>query len=399
MLKVTIGISLAAVLLLSSCEVFEPSLPDGNTTLEGEVEGLTLGESQRFLRGDEIFGEVFTKQKGLGPLFNEFSCASCHAGDGKGSLATLFTRFGQNTPGEAHQNFTDGPQLQDKALPGYSPEVLPADPKGTARFLAPAVSGLGFLEAITDQDIIALQDSADLDGDGISGRIQWRPLPSYINPPANAVTITMAGKLRYIHRFGRKAGAFNLLHQTANAFNQDMGIRSSFEGFDTYEHMTLEPEIADQDVLDVAFYLQTLKAPERRNQSDPIVIRGEEVFNSIGCNSCHTPHFKTGVHPISALSSKDIYPYTDLLLHDIGTGESYTEGSAKPEEYKTPALWGLGLSADAQGGEVRLMHDGRASSIEEAILMHDREARHVKNFYKQMPQADKEAILAFLESL
>jgi CxxC motif-containing protein (DUF1111 family) len=199
----------------------------------------------------------------------------------------------------------------------------------------------------------------------------------------------------------KKRGAYNLLHQTVNAYNQDMGITSSYEPVDVYSHHEVDPEVSNQTVLDVVFYLQTLKAPVQRNQQDAAVKYGKEVFINIGCEGCHKQTLKTGSSPIPALSNQEFHPYTDLLLHDMGSGldDGYTEGSAKTYEWRTPALWGLGLSPNSQGGKYFLLHDGRATSIEAAITQHGGEAITSKQKFENLSPSDREALLKFLKSL
>ena len=149
------------------------------------------------------------------------------------------------------------------------------------------------------------------------------------------------------------------------------------------------------------FYLRTLKAPLPRKLDDPRVLNGKALFSTIQCNSCHTPEWTTPESDIAALSHKTFYPYTDLLLHDMGPqlDDGVTEGSAETYEWKTPALWGLGLSPNSQGGAYFLMHDGRARSIEEAILMHGGEAAESRTKYETLNLDEQKALLRFLESL
>ena len=180
-----------------------------------------------------------------------------------------------------------------------------------------------------------------------------------------------------------------------------MGVTSLFEPIDPYSGLEVDPEVSTQTVHDVVFYLKTLKAPIQRNQDDPDVLAGKQIFSDIQCASCHTPTLTTGFSPISALSNKEFHPYTDLLLHDMGPGldDGYTEGYALTSEWRTPALWGIGLSKDAQGGSYFLLHDGRAMSIEEAILLHGGEAQQSRDNYNQLSEAEKELLIKFLESL
>jgi CxxC motif-containing protein (DUF1111 family) len=202
-------------------------------------------------------------------------------------------------------------------------------------------------------------------------------------------------------RFGKKGAAYDLLQQTANAYNQDMGINTVYEPKDTYTGHEVEPEVSSTVVQDVVFYLKALKAPIQRNQQNADVIAGSQLFRSVGCDKCHRSELKTAESNITALSVKTFSPYTDLLLHDMGPGldDGYTEGSARTYEWKTPALWGLGLSKNSQGGSYYLLHDGRAHSIEEAILLHGGESNSSREKYKALPDADKKKLIQFLESL
>lgn len=289
-----------------------------------------------------------------------------------------------------------GPQLQNRAIPGYEPETIPAGATWS-KFVPPAVTGLGYLQYVTDADIIAMSDPDDLDNDGISGRPNWKELDDYVIPSSNA--IERNGK--YIHRFGKKASVYDLLNQTVIAYNQDMGITSIFDPIDTYTGLAIDPEVSKATIRNQVAYLETLKAPIQRNQDDEQVNKGKEIFKNINCAACHKPELKTGYAPIEALSYKTFHPYTDLLLHDMGPelDDGYTEGSAKTSEWRTAPLWGLGLSPDSQGKVYYLMHDGRARSIEAAILMHGGEAEKSKNQFRELTESEKDDLLKFLESL
>lgn len=391
------GLLILCLSILSACSHFEPDAPAEEDLLDGTVEGLSNEERAQFLSGDIAFNdEIFTKEKGLGPTFVATSCGSCHAGDGKGTPFTTLTRFGQSD--ENGNMFLDmgGPQLQNRAIPGYKPETIPVGAT-SSRFTPPANTGLGFLELVTDEDILSMADPDDKDGDGISGIPNWNTIPDYVQIPANA--ISQNGK--YICRFGKKASTFNLLHQTVSAYNQDIGIVSSFNPKDVYSGHDIDPEISDKTVRDVVFYLQTLKAPIQRNPDDNRVKNGKNIFIQAQCAACHKPELKTGYSPTAPLSFKTIYPYTDLLLHDMGSGldDGYTEGSAKTYEWRTPPLWGLGLSPATQGGKYFLMHDGRAKSIMEAIQMHGGEAAQSRDNVMKLSQSEKDDLILFLESL
>jgi CxxC motif-containing protein (DUF1111 family) len=393
-----IGGTILVVLAGLSCEKFLPQAPADDELLDGPVAGLSGEEHAAFLRGDIAFNDdVFTTQNGLGPLFVATSCGSCHAGDGKGHPFTTLTRFGQNDTlnGNLFLN-RGGPQLQSRAIPAHIPEQIPAGAT-FSKFTPPANTGLGFIDAVPDAAILALADPSDANGDGISGRPNWiHPRPySALRPNS----ISQNGK--YIGRFGKKAATYDLLQQTATAYNQDIGITSSYETDDTYTGQPIDPEVSNQTVLDVIFYLKTLKAPIQRNQTDADIISGKQVFTSIGCAKCHVPQLTTGSSSIATLSNKTFFPYSDLLLHDMGAGlnDGYTEGTALPQEWRTPPLWGLGLSKNSQGGQYFLLHDGRAKSIEDAIILHGGEAQTIKNNFLQLTAGEKEKLIKFLESL
>lgn len=393
--KITATIVFCFVLLVA-CSKLEPLAPADDELLDGPLEGLTNAQSAQFLAGDNAFFEEFTSEKGLGTIFVAASCGSCHAGDGKGTPFTTLTRFGQIDETGNQFLHLGGPQLQNRALPGYTPETIPSVAT-FSKFTPPANTGLGFLELVSDADILAMADPNDADGDGISGLPNWIELEPFLTPAFNA--ISQNGK--YIHRFGKKASAYNLLNQTVNAYNQDMGVTSSFNPTDVYSGLDIDPEVSDKTVRNVVAYLQTLKAPIQRTQNYAEVMQGKAIFTQIKCASCHIPQLQTGFSPVSALSNKTFFPYTDLLLHDMGSGldDGYTEGSAKTYEWRTPPLWGLGLSPASQGGQYFLLHDGRAKSIEEAIQMHGGEAQDIKTQYQDLSQTDKNALIKFLKSL
>lgn len=388
---------LIAIVFIQACSKFEPKANADDELLDGPMEGLNYEQNRQFLAGDIAFNDdKFTAQTGLGSVFVATSCGSCHAGDGKGHPSTTLTRFGQiDSTGNQFMHL-GGPQLQNRALPGFTAEQIPAGAT-FSKFTPPANTGLGFLELVSDADILAMSDPNDADADGISGVPNWIGLPPFLSPAPNA--ISQNG--RYIHRFGKKAAAYNLLHQTVNAYNQDMGITSTFQPNDVYSGLNIDPEVTDLTVRNLVFYLQTLKAPIQRNQQDAEVILGKNLFIQASCGSCHKETLKTGASTIAPLSNKIFHPYTDLLLHDMGPvlNDGYTEGNAKTAEWRTPPLWGLGLSPNSQGGQYFLMHDGRAKSIEEAIQLHGGEATGSKNKFNQMTTADRNAILKFLKSL
>lgn len=394
--RITFFIGLIILTMQVACSKFEPVAPLEEDILDGPIEGLTYEQNAQFLKGDANVNEIFTAQTGLGSIFVASNCISCHAGDGKGTPFTTLTRFGQIDSTGNQFLHLGGPQLQNRAIQGFQPEQLPQGAT-FSKFTPPAFTGLGYLQFVTDQTIMNMSDPSDANGDGISGVPNWINIPSTIAPNPNSIT----NNGKYIGRFGKKASAYDLLHQTVNAYNQDMGITSIFDPIDAYSGLEIDPEVSTQKVNEVVAYLKTLKAPIQRQKNDGEVAYGKNLFTQIKCTSCHIPQLQTGLSNIDALSNKTFFPYTDLLLHDVGAGldDGYTEGNAKSYEWRTPPLWGLGLSLGSQGGQYFLMHDGRARSIEQAIEMHGGEATQSKNNYSQLSAADKAALIEFLKSL
>ena len=379
-----------------SCEQSFVSQPSQDQFLDGTITGLSSAELSQFLKGDAAVNEVFTREMGLGSTFVGTSCINCHAGDGKGHPFTSLVRFGQvDETGNQFLN-QGGPQLQNRALPGFVPEQIPIGAT-FSKLMPPAFTGLGFLQYVTDDTILAMADPNDMNNDGISGTVNWINIPHYAIPHPNA--ISQSGK--YIGRFGKKASTFSLFQQTITAYNQDMGITSAYNPIDHYTSLEIDPEVSTNKINDITFYLKTLKAPIQRNQSDAVVLQGKNLFEQINCASCHKPTLTTGFSEIQPLSYQNFSPYTDLLLHDMGSAldDGYTEGTAKTYEWRTPPLWGIGLSANSQGGNLFLMHDGRARTIEEAINLHGGEAANSKNAFDDLTSLQKIALLQFIKSL
>jgi CxxC motif-containing protein (DUF1111 family) len=217
-LKVIIILA-GTVVSIIACQKLLPKAPADDSLLDGPVTGLSPEESIIFLRGDVAFNnEVFNRETGLGSLFVATSCGSCHAGDGKGHPFTTLTRFGQPDTLSGNQFLhMGGPQLQHRSVPGFVPELIPAGAT-FSKFTPPANTGLGFIDAIPDAAILALADPNDANGDGISGRPNWIHAPLYVSLRPNSISVN--GK--YIGRFGKKAATYDLLQQTATAYNQDI---------------------------------------------------------------------------------------------------------------------------------------------------------------------------------
>jgi CxxC motif-containing protein (DUF1111 family) len=403
---------------LGACDLLTPAAPAEEGVLDGTIGGMTASQIRQHLAGDAEFGRVFSVLDGLGPIFVAASCEQCHAGDGKGHPVFSLRRFGR--PGaSAFDPMTayGGAQLQHRAIPGYPAEEIPAEATGVSTFTPPAVTGLGFLDAVPDQTLIDLADPTDANGDGISGRLQLHEPTELIErvvelerlgSPDPTARGTLVGG-RYIGRFGKKALTVNLLHQTVGAYHEDMGVTSDLLPEDLFNPSAgsrasddvPDPEVSSAAVANVVFYLKTLRVPSRRDADDSEVLAGEALFEQIGCTGCHVPTLQTGASEIEVLDRVAFHPYTDLLLHDMGPelDDGYTEGRALTSEWRTPPLWGLGLAADFQGGQAFLMHDGRARSIEEAIELHGGEGEGSRALFRSLTDADRTRLLAFLESL
>lgn len=392
------------------------------------------------LEGDMAFEQTFVTapapvNSGLGPVFNNTSCINCHVRDGRGepvvggSIGSLLFRL--SVPGHSEHGGPNpvpkfGGQLQVRAVVGHAPEgnilisfeeiegtypdgegyvlqkpsyspvdvyePLPALTMWSPRFARP-VFGLGLLEAVGEAEILALADEFDMDGDSISGR------PNYV---WDVVREQLA-----IGRFGWKANQPSLLQQVATAYQQDMGItsyvhpREASYGQSNSDTLSDDPEL-DSLILDaVTFYNQTLGVPAPRDLESATVRLGQDLFKQVGCAGCHTPSLKTDhFQGIAEISNQVIFPYTDLLLHDMG--EALSDGRpdflATGSEWRTPPLWGIGLS-EVVNGHTFFLHDGRARNVEEAILWHGGEASRSLRLFKSLPPTQRMALIAFINSL
>ena len=409
--------ALLVVAALAGCNAVLPDAPSADTVLEGPVENLTGQQLAAFMAGDREFSRRFGPIDGLGPIFVATACESCHVGDGKGHPLFNLRRFGRMGAGGVFDpmRYEGGPQIQNRAILHYISEVVPQGVTGSSIFTAPSVTGLGFLEAVEDAALLALADPDDADGDGISGRVQLIDPSEFI---AELVRLELLFEEdpgrhtpiggRFIGRFGKKASAINLLHQTVTAYREDMGLTSdlilddpvnpqvgNFAGDDVPD-----PEIPSNTVSNVVFYLKTLRPPPQRGADASDVRAGELVFAQARCSACHVPVLTTGPSRIAALDRVVFHPYTDLLLHDMGPelDDGYTEGHALTSEWRTAPLWGVGLAERAQGGSAFYLHDGRARTLREAIELHGGEAAASRAAFRQLSPADQELLLAFLRS-
>ena len=387
--------------VLGACDHLATEAPPDGDVFDGPVEGLTTAELAAFARGDAEFERRFAPSTGLGPIFNNASCASCHSGDGRGFLDNALQRIGSES--DDFLRGVGGPQIQDKAIPGAEPERVPPGATVSVR-LPPPVFGVGLIEAIPEASILALADPDDRDGDGISGRPNWVTSAGWVphSEPGGGSGLKLG-------RLGRKAQTSSLFQQVVEAYFQDIGITSEFlpaENRNPLSSVPVEavdrvadPEVSVSTVQAVTHYIRALAPPapgfetEERQQ-------GSAIFTQIGCSRCHTPTHQTGLSVIPALSGKPVDLYSDLLLHDMGDqlADNRPDGVATGREWRTAPLWGLRLMRQFLNGQTLLLHDGRARSVEEAILLHGGEASAIRDAFAALTPAQKRALLDFVES-
>ena len=417
----------------------------GSNAFELSARNLANEERRIFEVGDSFFTQNWVTapasteaRDGLGPTFNAQSCSSCHDRDGRAKPPDddedpergLLLRLSIAGPDGPIDDPVYGGQLQDRAVIGVSPEgrigiryevisgVYPDGTPFTLRkptyvILAPAfgphdpaimispriasaVIGMGLLEAIPAERILERADPDDADGDGISGR------PNMVRDIRRGEDV--------LGRFGWKANQPTVEQQAAGAFHGDIGITSTLfpeENCPAAQDTCAAapnggaPEIPDERLGQVAFYVQTLAVPAMRNVDDAGVRRGAELFVQTGCTACHTPRHVTGNdHPVAPLRNQTIFPFTDLLLHDMGEGlaDGRPDGLATGREWRTPPLWGIGL-VKVVNGHTMFLHDGRARSLEEAILWHGGEGQASRDRFMALTSDEREALLEFLRSL
>lgn len=420
------------------------SLPQANLSMTKRLD-FSVGNS--FFRNPWVIAPSSTDARdGLGALFNTNSCQGCHIKDGRGhppqlgeTSISLFLRLAVPADPEKDADMLQqhgfmphpvyGSQLQTAAIPGFKPEAelvidwipreevladgtrvtlrepayrienpqygpLSADVLISPR-VAPPMIGLGLLQNIPEEQILAAADPHDSDNDGISGT-------------ANRVW-DKAAKTTTLGRFGLKASEPTVMQQSMGAFAGDMGLTSTLspvtdctpsQGCEVAPHGG-EPEVSDEVAGFIDFYASSLAVPARRNMDDPQVQAGARLFNQSQCAACHTPRHITGEAPGRPdLSHQTIWPYTDLLLHDMGPGlaDGRDEFLADGNEWRTPPLWGIGLTQQINP-RAGFLHDGRAETLEQAILWHGGEAQASADLYRAMPAQERTALIRFLESL
>ncbi|HET9952446.1 MAG TPA: di-heme oxidoredictase family protein [Candidatus Eisenbacteria bacterium] len=396
-------LALSAVVLalaVLGCDELLTTKPPLGERFDQPLEGLSNGELGQFQRGQTQFRRAFTVREGLGPIFNNISCASCHSGDGRGRPENALTRFSRGTDPDLAEG---GPQIQDKAIPGAEAERLPIGVEVSHR-MPPPVFGVGLIEAIDEAGILANEDPNDANGDGISGRANMVAPPAFV--PATEIG---GGAAPRVGRFGRKAQVTSLLQQTVDAYHQDMGITTTFRPLENTNPLSSvvvpgldqapDPELDGGAVNDVMQYMRML-APPTPGEMTPRREQGAALFASAKCGSCHIPTLRTGAHEIEALADRDVTLYSDLLLHDLGDGlaDHRPDGSADGLEWRTAPLWGLRITREFLNGSLFLLHDGRARSVEEAIRLHGGEAAAARDAFAAMTGDERAALLDFVES-
>jgi len=385
---------------LAGCSDLTTEAHGDGDAFDTALPGLTASELAAFVRGDTEFERRFAPATGLGPIFNNVSCASCHSGDGRGRLSNSLHRIGTSTNDMLRA--VGGPQIQDKAIPGAEAERVPNGVAVSVR-LPPPVFGVGLIDAIPEAAILSHADPDDRDGDGISGR------PNWVTPADYAPHAPPTADGKRIGRFGRKAQTASLLEQTVEAYHQDMGITSDFRPrenhnplssvpVDAADHVP-DPEAPPATVLAVVHYLQTLAPPSPGADNDQRR-EGRALFASAGCNSCHVTSLTTGPSAIAALANRPVELYSDLLLHDMGDAlaDQRPDGGATGREWRTTPLWGLRLMRQFLNGQAFLLHDGRAGSVEQAILLHGGEAAKSRDAFSALTAAQRRALVEFVES-
>ncbi|NNM12299.1 MAG: hypothetical protein HKO60_10295, partial [Pseudomonadales bacterium] len=351
----------------------------------------------------------------LGTNYINRSCIACHAKNGRAippatgvTLEQYVVKIGdasgmpdaqagavlqpQVTSGSSEGSVSISSWTENNGLrtPVYS--FTGISPANYSARIAPQLVGLGLLEAIDEADIVALADETDSNGDGISGRLHY-------------VTDAVTSETR-IGRFGWKATQPSVKQQVASALNTDVGVMTSVLpnpdcGSAQTNCGSSGSELSDQHLDELSAYISLLGVSARRGLDDATALAGETLFATAGCNSCHVKTFQTSQYaPHAELRNQIIYPYTDLLLHDMGPGlaSSLGEGSAAGNEWRTAPLWNIGLTAGVSGGQGYL-HDGRARTLHEAIMWHGGEAAASQAAYDAMPAGDQAALIAFLQSL
>ena len=357
--------------------------------------GITPSEFEAFRIGLDDFVEIEQPHEGLGPLFNGAGCAACHNVPAIGGITPMTEmRAGhRDADGKFHVvGFTT--LFQMFSIPDHRCQaVMPPEVNVIARRMPIAVFGAGLVEAIPDETLIALEDPFDRDRDGISGR-------------AAMVTDVATGQRR-VGRFGWKAQIATLLTFAGDAYTNEMGITNEVFPLEPLGGISparlrdcdmvkdpedlVDPRTGKRAIDNFEAFMKFLAPLPRGPITDDVRV-GEQVFAALGCASCHVPAMTTGANPSAALHRKTIAPFSDFLLHDVGTGDGIEQEAAQQDEIRTPALWGLRQRRP-------LLHDGSAPTVSDAINRHGGEASAVIERYRSATEQMRRALLAFLDSL
>jgi len=369
--------------------------PDRSILPGSPLPGITAAQFELFRLGREDFTEVETPEDGLGPTFNGTSCAVCHSVPAIGGVSAMTEiRGGYRDEGGKFNALYGGTLYHLFSIPDHRCQVqIPPEVNVIGRRAPIPLFGVGLVEAIPDETIIAQEDPDDRDGDGIGGRA--------------ARIFDVATNRERIGRFGWKAQQATLLAFSADAYRNEMGVTNDLFsdevalGVDPEQLKLCNPRRDIQDVrsrttglrgIDNFENFMRFLAPVKRAPIDDTATHGESLFRTIGCATCHTPVLMTGPNANPLFDRKPVPLYSDLLLHDIGTGDGIEQAAATGDEIRTPALWGLRFRRP-------LLHDGSAATSDEAIRRHQKEAAGVIERYKSLSAGDRRRMQAFLNSL
>jgi CxxC motif-containing protein (DUF1111 family) len=369
----------------------------GAPPIGAPLAGITPPEFSEFRLGLDDFTEVETAEEGLGPAFNGTSCAVCHSVPAIGGGGVILeVRAGYRDEGGAASalNETGDTLIHMLSTPSHSCQpLIPDDVNVIARRAPIPLFGAGLVEAIPDETLLALEDPEDRNRDGVSGRA--------------AVVVDVATGLRRVGRFGWKAQHATLLAFGADAYRNEMGITNDLFPSESafgvsVSQMRLCDRIPDpEDRPDPATRRRGIDnfesfmkflAPISRSGIDDTTLAGERTFSAIGCAHCHLPRLTTGASSNPLFDRKPVPLFSDLLLHDVGTGDGIRQADAAASEIRTPALWGLRVRRP-------LLHDGSAATITDAIARHRGEAETARRGYERLTPEDREQLLVFLRSL
>jgi CxxC motif-containing protein (DUF1111 family) len=368
----------------------------GNAVIPGApLSGVTARELELFRMGLEDFNEVETAEEGLGPAFNGRSCGECHSVPATGGIAAMSEIRAAYIDEDGKFQAFYGETLYNLFSTGkHTCQVqIPEEANVIARRVPIPVFGAGLVEAIPDAAILALEDPEDRNGDGIKGR-------------AARVLDRATGQTR-IGRFGWKAQQATLLAFSADAYRNEMGITNDlfreelYPGVDPARMKECDPRPDPEDRRDRLTGLRgidnfenfmRLLAPIERAPETAEVAEGERLFRAIGCGQCHVPELSTGPSNNPLFDRRPVRLFSDLLLHDIGTGDGIEQADARGNEMRTPALWGLRYRRP-------LLHDGSAATAIHAVNKHTGEAEEVRRKFEGLTPEEKKALAAFLASL